>query len=843
VAAAKPLVGDFPIVPGYEIAGILGHGGMGVVYKARQKSLNRWVALKMVLAQVHVDPRQLARFQAEAEAVASLQHPNIVQIYEIGEQDRLPFFSLELVGGGSLAQRIRGNPQQPREAAYVVETLARAVAYAHERGIVHRDLKPANVLLTEEGVPKITDFGLAKRLEGDSGQTKSGMLLGTPSYMAPEQARGDVHAVGPLSDVYALGAILYEMISGRPPFQGSSSMDTVTQVATTEPTPPSRLRPNVARDLETICLKCLQKEPSRRYADANALAEDLKRFLAGEPIRARPIAAPERLWRWCRRNPWVAALSAAVFLLLVTGTAVSTTSWLRIRREQAATIEQFERAEANARLEIAARQEADDRKRAAERAEIAARENAKIAGEQRAIALSTLYKLVTQVQEKLRFKEDMGGLRKDLLQTAMDGLDQVSKSAGKSNLADRSMGVALQHLGQIYEQMGQTEKAMEQYRLSLTIFDRLAKEEPENDWIPWNQAVSFDHLGGVTRDYAGDAIRALTYYQQALALRQALAALVRTPAPTPVQRGAAISVSFIKLANMALDLGDPAAAKGYARQALEQNEAILATRPQDALALRFLSMSAYLLGQAESHLERPGAGREQLRRSIEMREKAVRADPTDAAAKKELAAALEALGDLELKQRDARSALAAYEKAQALCAAVVAKEPNNAESQWYLAFTHYHLGQARQMLGDRERAVREFGVCRTLRQALVKNDPGSVQMQTELMLAQAHCGEHREASLAAAGIRKRSAKNAALLFAVARTYALCAAAVGAGSSALSTADQALQKRYSDEGLATLEQAIGLGYRDRVALERDPDLEGLRGSPAYPALLERLAARS
>ncbi|MHB1426446.1 MAG: protein kinase domain-containing protein [Gemmataceae bacterium] len=306
------------VVANYEILGVLGRGAAGVVYKARQIGLKRLCALKMLLAGIHASPRELLRFSTEAEAVARFHHPNIVQVYEVGKQDGLPYFSLEYVEGGSLAQKIAGKPLPAREAAQLLEMLARAMQYAHEQHILHRDLKPANILITINGIPKITDFGLAKRLEEneESSKTRTGTLMGTPSYMAPEQAEGRTRDIGPLSDQYALGAILYEMLTGRPPFLGATLLDTLHQVRTHEPVSPSRLLPKVPRDLEIICLKCLQKEPAKRYANAGELADDLKRFLVGEPIRARPVSAPERMWRWCRRNPRTAALSAAVLLLL-----------------------------------------------------------------------------------------------------------------------------------------------------------------------------------------------------------------------------------------------------------------------------------------------------------------------------------------------------------------------------------------------------------------------------------------------------------------------------------------------------------------------------------------------
>jgi serine/threonine-protein kinase len=286
---------DRPQVEGYEVLGELGRGGMGVVYQARQQGLNRLVALKMILAGTHAGPQELARFRIEAEAVAQLQHPNIVQIYEVGEHGRCPYFSLEFVDGGSLDKKANGSPLPPRQAAELIATVARAMHAAHQRGIVHRDLKPGNILLTADGVPKITDFGLAKRLDSQQGQTASGAVMGTPSYMAPEQAGGRSKEIGPAVDVYALGAILYEMLTGRPPFRAESALETLVQVVEQDPAPPRLLSPKVERDLETVCLKCLEKEPAHRYASAAALAEDLEHYLNGEAISASSFNLLDRL--------------------------------------------------------------------------------------------------------------------------------------------------------------------------------------------------------------------------------------------------------------------------------------------------------------------------------------------------------------------------------------------------------------------------------------------------------------------------------------------------------------------------------------------------------------------
>jgi serine/threonine protein kinase len=287
--------GPFPAVRGHEVSGVLGIGGMGIVYKARQEQLNRLVALKMLTNGGATDPERLARFQTEAQAVARLHHANIVQIYEIGEHNGIPYISLELCEGGTLTAHLGGKPLPPREAAQLVETLARAMHAAHERGIIHRDLKPANVLFTATGRPKISDFGLAKMLDTPSGWTASGAILGTPSYMAPEQAAGQTTETGPAADIHALGAILYECLTGRPPFWAPTPLDTMMQVRSQEPLPPRLFQRKLPRDLEVICLKCLKKMPAKRYSTAAALADDLQRFLAGEPIQARPMTVLEEL--------------------------------------------------------------------------------------------------------------------------------------------------------------------------------------------------------------------------------------------------------------------------------------------------------------------------------------------------------------------------------------------------------------------------------------------------------------------------------------------------------------------------------------------------------------------
>lgn len=433
----------WPAIPGYKLLGVLGRGGMGVVYLAQQLGLNRKVAIKMVQSD-EADATHRARFRLEAEAVAQLHHPNIVQIYEIGVVQDQPYFSLEYVSGGSYSKLLQGKPQPANEAAALVKTLAIALQTAHQAGIIHRDLKPANILLTEAGVPKIADFGLAKYANQRSGQTQSGSILGTPSYMAPEQAAAMNDEIGPAADVYALGAILYEALTGRVPFRGFTIYETIHQVLTQDPVAPSILTPSLSKDLETICLKCLQKEPAKRYASAQALADDLERFLNNEPIHARPIGMAGRLWRWCRRKPALAAALAITITTLLAGIGIS--SYLAYIANQAAT---------------------------------EATNNLKIADEQTQLAMKTLETVIFDMQSKLAGFPNAQKVRGDLLKTALSGLDSLSERLRVQQRVDRNTAYATLQLAEAFQSLGkETGNALQNntqqlYERSVGIFETL----------------------------------------------------------------------------------------------------------------------------------------------------------------------------------------------------------------------------------------------------------------------------------------------------------------------------------------------------------------------------------
>lgn len=423
----------------YELIEPIAKGGMGVVYKARQRKLNRVVAIKMILAGQFADQTDVDRFYQEAEAAAALSHPNIVAIHEIGEVTGQHFFSMEYIDGDSLAGLVRESPFTPQRAAKVVQTIAETMAFAHERGIVHRDLKPSNVLVDSHQRALITDFGLAKSVANQSQLTLSGAIVGTPSYMPPEQARGDAASVGPCSDIYSTGAVLYELVTGRPPFRAATPFETVRQVMENEPLSPRLVNPSVPRDLETICLKCLQKDPAKRYATSQDLADELTRFLNGEPIKARPVGRVERVWRWCQRNrSTAAAIGVSILLLLL---AITTISVAYVRTSSALA-----------------------------KSEESLRE-----------AIGAVNDYLTVVSEDtLLQQQNFQGMRRDLLQTALSYYERFLEQRGNDPAVRDELASAYYRVGLITEDLESTAAAMPSYEMARDMQAQLLRSQPEH---------------------------------------------------------------------------------------------------------------------------------------------------------------------------------------------------------------------------------------------------------------------------------------------------------------------------------------------------------------------------
>jgi serine/threonine-protein kinase len=821
-------------VPGYEIEAELGRGGMGVVYRACQTELRRPVALKIILAGAHASPAQLERFRAEARTEARLQHPNIVGVYDIGEHDGVPYFSLELVEGGSLSDKARRQPQPPREAAQLVETLARTVHYAHERGIIHRDLKPANVLLMADGTPKIADFGLAKCLNDEGGSTRTGSLLGTPSYMAPEQALGRHRSVGRATDVYSLGAILYELLVGRPPFLAATVLDTVEQVRTEEPVPPTRLQPKLARDLETICLKCLQKDVRRRYQSALELADDLHRFRVGEPIKARPVGSGERLWRWCRRNPRVAGLSAAVALLLVAVTAGALVFAYQIDRKQRET-EQARAQAVAATLE--AEQNAERARAESSRADASARD----ANLRYNLALDALNVVVGKVQNQLENTPATEGVRTQILQAAMEVLKKSAQQGDASGLSERGLASAHMVLGNLLWETGKRDEAVKEYDACQRILTALYRAHPENDKATGNYAMSLCKQGDVQADYRGNLPAARNLYREALALQEDLLAHPRPSAElTPPEIKATVANSCQRLAEIAQRMGQ--LALDDAEEMLAKSLKLRAEVAQERRGgsdRQELGHVHYLLGDMKWKRHQEAEAVKDYDAALALCTAAVRDEPHSLRAKAELFNLCGNVGDKLFLKGDTAKALTFYRAALPPSEQLAAVDGRVAP-QRILAQNYYRMGTACLRLNDPAGADTYYGRCLGVHEKLHAANPKDDRNVIGLMIARARCGQHEQAAVLAGDLERRKPKDAQSLLQSACCYALCVSAVAHGKAGpLTDNERARQQRYSDLAFAALRAAQATGYKDADNLDVEPDLDPIRTESRFALFMSEL----
>jgi eukaryotic-like serine/threonine-protein kinase len=825
----RPDAGE-PAVRGYAILGELGRGGMGVVYKARQVGLDRLVALKMILAGAHARDQDLERFRAEAQAVARFQHPNIVQIYEVGEADGLPFFSLEFVDGGTLAGKIAREPQAPRFAAETVEALARAMQYAHERGILHRDLKPANVLLAHDGTPKITDFGLAKRLEQDSGQTQAGAILGTPSYMAPEQALGQTARVGPATDVYALGATLYDLLTGRPPFAGTSVLETLQMVRTREPVPPGQLAAKLPKDLETVCLKCLQKDPARRYPGAGELADDLRRYLDGRPIVARPVGAAGRAWRWAKRNPWVAGLgSATAALLLAVAVITSVLSYgLHLKRNE---------AEANFRAAETAREREAQEHQQAELARAREEKAREIRDRQAIDALDALKGTSVFVDRELSRKLSLGSLRLRVQQVTLRELDKLRQNMAANPLAGRTEVGALQRIGDVYLLANRVKDAADVYQRAVAAAARFRDENPDDP-------VGLRNLAAVSNALAdaelrlGDAGAARKRYADALALRLKWADTLRGRPEAWAGRDA-VAKSHVLVGHACVALGEPADALTSFRAA-DAEYAAFQKPPTEQVRIRREWLEARdWIGVCLHRVGRPAEAEEQLRTVLKEREALLAAHPQVADLKRDVAFSHLRLGDFYLfDRRNPGRALAHYRLQYPAFRDAAALDPDDLELKRNLTLIQYRLGFATTQLAgplpaDAATALRvtanwHYLNCLRLRQDLARTDPTDTRAQIDVMLVQARLGRPEEAEKIAVGLLAQAGKDRRVLFQTA-----CGLVIAGGGTG-PAADRCRARAFQ-----VLGALIDQGWKDRVTLETDPDLDAIRGDPQFADLVARI----
>ncbi|HUY31534.1 MAG TPA: serine/threonine-protein kinase [Pirellulales bacterium] len=854
-AAPKPKTIKVPKhVAGYEILGVLGRGGMGVVYKARQPGLKRLVALKMILSGGHAGEHDLLRFRSEAEAVARLQHANIVQIYEVGEDEGRPYFSLEFVDGGTLTQELNGKPFAHRKAAEMLAVLAGAMAYAHEHGIIHRDLKPGNILIATDGTAKITDFGLAKRVEDeDNSQTRTGTILGTPDYMAPEQAAGDTKDVGPLADVYALGSMLYEFLTGRPPFRSASMLDTLQQVMRKEPVHPSQLDPKLPRDLETICLKCLHKEPEKRYAGAAALAEDLRRYLAGEPILARPVSPAERAWRWCRRNPRTTALSAAVALLIVVW--AGTASWMAVRLnvEKDKTEDALGLAKENERLAtqnaITAEEKAKEadwaRGRAVENMkrarsnEVAAKSQHQRAADQMVALGGELQGLLQQKRGQELAGPELRALEDEILNLVQRKVVALAEDIDASGAIDYATVVTCQRLGNLLVRLGHGDQAMRQYEQGYRLAKQLADARPDDDTAHANLGLMRLEMGKMIRELSDDAQLAREYFLEGRELQEQVRTHPHKNHPFKSHdHHRLLSFYERETGECDLRLGRPAAAREHFQAALAHRLAWVAEQPGNTDAVNLLAEAYHWMGVVAWHLSDSPAVDENFGQGLKIINAMIQQSPGEWDYQGDLADIEGALGDAQWRLGLRDKARDSYEKSLEHVSLAVERlgkdHPAYIARRALLATAHERLGAIDRAEQRAAAADADYRMALAIRAELSVFDPTNLAWQAAYALTLAHCGQSADAVKKAEDVSRRASHGRALLLQTACCYAACAA----------SATEAQERRqYTERAIDALRTVAGDDFQDLMAIKTNPDLVSLESEPDYQTLLSELDSRS
>jgi serine/threonine-protein kinase len=892
---------SWPAVSQYEILDELGRGGMGVVYLARHRQLGRLVALKMVLAGEFAGSAARARFRSEARAAARLQHPGVVQIFDVLEQDGRPYVVLEYVAGGSLAQRLASAPLPAREAARIVEALAQAMEYAHQQGIVHRDLKPSNILLTPDGEPKVTDFGLAKALDDESGLTRSESIIGSPSYMAPEQAHGWAKRVGPAADVYSLGSILYEAVAGRPPFKSATVLETLEQVKFHEPVPPGQLARDLPRDLETICMACLRKEPTRRYRTASALAEDLGRFRRGESVRARPVHAAERTWRWARRRPAVASLLAALVVTIAAGFCGVAVLWLRAERlrgtadanladARAAVDECFTIAEREPLLQRPGLQpvrrlllgaalkyyhgflqrRADSPSLQTELARNYARVGTITAAIGSAPEALTAHRKAVELLERLAADQpESPELRRDLarsyheaalLEEAMgmdaEALRSIARAlALRERLdADRTrqdddrnkLAQSLQLLGDLEYEAGRPNDAVRTYKRATELREQLVAQRPANVAFRHDLASTLSNLGVAQRalGIAADAMRSLT---SATEILQSLA----DREPENVVYHNSLAKALSDLAIVQADTGRNSEAQRSYDRAEVVLERLVLENPRVTDYRRELTVVLLNSGGVHYACRRLPEAQILWNRAAQAAATVLANHPEVAEFRNDLARIHNNLGALYFTRNQPEAALSSWEKAAKLRERLVDDHPGRPDWRQDLAGSLNNMAIIQRDIGKTAAAAQSWSRAVEIREQLVAGSPsvqeyrrGLAEVLGALGGLQRRMGRMEEASNS---LRRARAIGVSLvdprpddLYTLAYVEAQCATLVSDRHPKLIPAELTEQHSLLSAAMASLRRAVQAGFTDLKQLQHDADLDPLRSRADFQTLIMDVA---
>jgi serine/threonine protein kinase/tetratricopeptide (TPR) repeat protein len=833
----------------YEVLGELGRGGMGVVYKARHLTLNRLVAIKMILGGASAGRDAQQRFMAEARAVAKLQHPGIVQVFDIGEHEGRPWFSLEFVPGTDLQKELVRRPRNAIEAASIVQQLCISMQYAHERGILHRDLKPANVLIGEDGTYKITDFGLAREIDREgSTRTNEGTIMGSPSYMPPEQARGELSRVDVRSDVYSLGAVLYQILTGRPPFLTDRPLETVMQVIHNDPVAPRQMQPAIPVDLETICLKALQKEQATRYQTCRELQEDLQRFLNGEPILARPVSRLERTVRWCRRNPAVAASSSAALLLLVAVAVISTVAWFttsaqanQIRIEKENVTEQ--------------RDEANRQRILANEAQLKAEKSQLLAEGQAQLALENIQYIVTDVDEDLAKRPGMAELRISILlalekRWADLDLKLVGGIRGQAIPTLMAIQYRIVTAWLSLEKLQEADVACEKlYRIAherMEIKGRL-------DATRYNLATICQQWAGIRLRLKADPAETRRILSEAIALlREIRSKPLRdptdtTPPPKPFEIASQLQSALLQLAATEQKAGRADEAGTIFSEVRTDADQILAEvdkgaggtegmeQAKVAAVRNYFRTNRDLAVSGEANLlVRTGRIDEAIpmyNSMIESRRAALQAAPQDSNALDQMIRQLANFGQYLMRAGRYEDAATTLAEAVVLGEQAVALDPELVPARRLLATAQYYLATCRKLLQQNDEATALYERSRLNRETILTAGT-SVAAQVDLMLSLGQLGMQEECDALIRELSASDVKNADLRIDIARALTLLAATAPTPEMTQSRREQAF---------AELRKAVNEGLSDPWLIETQADFQFLKGTPEFAEILASISA--